>query len=179
MNQTYDKDQIRAIIGLGNPGDKYYKTRHNIGFRVLDALAEQYSVSWQKTGNMLYATITSENGQSLYLIKPQTFMNSSGEVLPWLNKKGIKGAQIVVVHDELEKAFGSNVIKFGGSAKGHNGLRSIMGMIGQDFWRLRFGIGRPQDETPIHNYVLNPFNQTEEAQLVTLIEQACKLLLEK
>jgi peptidyl-tRNA hydrolase, PTH1 family len=176
MSLVYDKEQIRAIIGLGNPGNKYYKTRHNIGFRVVDEFAARHGASWQENSNMCYASITGFAQQTVYLIKPQTFMNTSGEVLPWLTKKGIKGLQIIVVHDELEKAFGVNQVKFSGSAKGHNGLRSIIGMIGQDFWRLKCGIGRPQDETPIHEYVLNPFSQTEERQLLTLIPRACELL---
>lgn len=179
MNQVYDKDNIRAIIGLGNPGAKYYKTRHSIGFRVLDELARLNNVSWQTNNNMMYASVSGLTAQTVYLIKPQTFMNTSGEVMPWLNKKGIKGDQIVVVHDELEKSFGSNTIKFSGSAKGHNGLRSIIGVIGQDFWRLRFGIGRPQGEISVGDFVLHPFSQTEEQQLLTLLPDACWLLVGK
>ena len=179
MNEVYDKDQIRAIIGLGNPGAKYYKTRHSIGFRVLDELARVNGSSWQENNNMMYASVSGLAAQTVYLIKPQTFMNTSGEVMPWLNKKGIKGNQIIVVHDELEKSFGVNSIKFSGSAKGHNGLRSIIGVIGQDFWRLRFGIGRPQAETSVSDYVLNPFSQTEEQQLLTLLPDACWLLVGK
>ncbi len=179
MNEVYDKDQIRAIIGLGNPGAKYYKTRHSIGFRVLDELARVNGSSWQENNNMMYASVSGIALQTVYLIKPQTFMNTSGEVMPWLNKKGIKGNQIIVVHDELEKSFGVNSIKFSGSAKGHNGLRSIIGMIGQDFWRLRFGIGRPQAETSVSDYVLNPFSQKEEQQLLTLLPDACGLLVGK
>lgn len=179
MNEVYDKDQIRAIIGLGNPGAKYYKTRHSIGFRVLDELARVNGSSWQENNNMMYASVSGLAAQTVYLIKPQTFMNTSGEVMPWLNKKGIKGNQIIVVHDELEKSFGVNSIKFSGSAKGHNGLRSIIGVIGQDFWRFRFGIGRPQAETSVGDYVLNPFSQTEEQQLLTLLPDACWRLVGK
>lgn len=176
MSLTYDKQTIRAIIGLGNPGNKYYKTRHSIGFRVLDELAQRYEVAWQENSTMHYATLIGFSEQSTYLVKPQTFMNSSGEVIPWLAKKGIKGEQIIVVHDELEKAFGVNLLKFSGSAKGHNGLRSLISMIGQDFWRLKFGIGRPQDDTPVHEYVLNVFSQSEEQRLAVLIPQTCDLL---
>ena len=143
---------------------------------MLDELAARYAVSWHATSTMEQATITGFAPHPVYLIKPQTFMNSSGDVLPWLTKKGIKGDQIIVVHDELEKAFGKNVVRFSGSAKGHNGLRSIIGQIGQDFWRLRFGIGRPQDATEIKDYVLLPFSQQEEAQLGGLLQEACALL---
>ena len=176
MELPYDHQTIKAIIGLGNPGAKYYKTRHSIGFRVLDELASKYGATWRTTGNMEQAVIDGFAQHPVYLIKPQTFMNSSGEVLPWLTKKGVKGDQIIVVHDELEKPFGKNITKFGGSAKGHNGLRSIIGMIGQDFWRLRVGVGRPQDATEIKDYVLLPFSQQEEAQLAALLSDACALL---
>lgn len=176
MNPVYDKNNIRAIIGLGNPGEKYYKTRHSIGFRVLDELAIRYGTSWLENNNMLYTTITGFTPSSSYLIKPLTFMNSSGTVLPWLTKKGIKGDQILVIHDELEKSFGSCAIRFSGSARGHNGLRSIINSIGQDFWRLRFGIGRPLDETSVGDFVLQPFNQQEETLLKTLIPSTCTLL---
>lgn len=178
MNPSYDKNQIRAIIGLGNPGDKYYKTRHNIGFRVVDALVEQFGGSWHESGKMTYVTLADLAPHPVYVIKPLTFMNNSGDVLPWLTKKGIKGDQLIVVHDELEKPFGSNLIKFSGSAKGHNGLRSIIGKIGQDFWRLRFGIGRPQGEISVGDFVLQPFSQQEESSLGALIQASCKLLLD-
>lgn len=176
MNKVYSKREIRAIIGLGNPGEKYYKTRHSIGFRVLDALAEKYSASWQQNSTMSYASVSDFSLHTIYLIKPLTFMNNSGEVIPWLSKKGIKADQILVVHDELEKPFAANALRFGGSPRGHNGLRSIIGMIGQDFWRLRFGVGRPQGEISVADYVLQAFNQQEESALVGLIAAACKLI---
>lgn len=176
MNQQYDKTLIRAIIGLGNPGDKYYKTRHSIGFRVVDELVSLYGGRWQEQSSMAYASLNGLAEDTVYVIKPLTFMNKSGEVLPWLTKKGIKGDRLIVVHDELEKPFGSNMIRFGGSPRGHNGLRSIIGTIGQDFWRLRFGIGRPSDATLVGDFVLQPFNQQEEERLQAIIPAACKLL---
>jgi len=114
--------------------------------------------------------------RSLHVIKPQTFMNSSGRVLPFLLKKGIKGENILVVHDELEKPFGKLVIRFGGSPRGHNGLRSIQGMIGKDFWRLRFGIGRPEEKSQVGNYVLSPFLPEEENEIDVLIEETICLI---
>lgn len=176
MNLIYDKNNIRAIIGLGNPGEKYYKTRHSVGFRVLDALANKYSCAWNENANMAYTNITETTAQNIYLLKPLTFMNNSGSVMSWLTKKGIKSDQIIVVHDELEKSFGSLAIRLGGSPRGHNGLRSIIGNIGQDFWRLRFGIGRPSDATLVGDFVLQPFNLQEEAILPELISKACTLL---
>lgn len=173
----FNKELIRVVIGLGNPGQKYYKTRHSIGFRVVDELADAGGSTWQNVNNMSYAVIEREGLPTLYLIKPQTFMNSSGAVLPWVMKKGIKGDQIVVVHDELEKGFGCLQMRLGGSARGHNGLRSIIESIGQDFWRLRFGIGRPSDATPVGDFVLQPFNVQEEEKLKSHIVTACRYLV--
>jgi PTH1 family peptidyl-tRNA hydrolase len=161
----------KAIIGLGNPGRAYVRNRHNIGFRVLDALAAAYGGIWQVRGNMEYAEI-SMGECALFLVKPQTFMNDSGAVIPALVKKGIKADDILVVHDELEKPFGYIGIKKGGSAKGHNGLRSIMQHIGADFARLKFGIGRPEHKEDVGTYVLSNFSSTEEHELEAFIAQA-------
>lgn len=169
----FNKNSIRAIIGLGNPGQRYYKTRHNIGFRVVDELTG--NIDWQKNDLMEYTQIRYED-QSVYLIKPQTFMNSSGKVIPFLTKKGIKPEEILVVHDELEKPFGNLSVRLGGSAKGHNGLRSIIEHIGPNFWRLRFGIGRPEHKEAVGEYVLQPFTVQEEELLITLISRATQLL---
>ena len=116
---------IKVIIGLGNPGTKYQRTRHNIGFLILDALAEKYNASWHTKDNREVAEIEI-NGKKIILIKPQTFMNSSGKIIPSLLKQGVKPENILVVHDELEKPFGKVELKIGGSHRGHNGLRSII-----------------------------------------------------
>jgi len=178
MEQHYDVKNIKAIIGLGNPGSQYYRHRHSIGFRVLDELAQEYGATWRTAENMDYALIR-VNDQEIFLIKPTTYMNSSGKVLPWLQKKGIKADQILVVHDELEKKFGEVLLKFGGSHKGHNGLKSIMNMIGADFWRLRFGIGRPEEREEVPNYVLTDFSKDQESQLPLLIAKAIGIIFNK
>jgi len=176
--QKFDNKLIKAIIGLGNPGSKYQKNRHNIGFRILDALAIELGVTWHKGDKMEYATVTipdstvDSHSRTIYLIKPQTFMNDSGLVVSFLQKKGIKPEEIIVAHDELEKPLGFTGVSFGGSAKGHNGLRSIMGKIGQDFWRLKFGIGRPDIKEEVPQYVLSNFKHLEEAEITELIEKA-------
>lgn len=167
--------QIKAIIGLGNPGHKFEKTRHNIGFQVLDALALNHQASWASKDNLEYTQITFKD-EPVYLIKPQTFMNDSGKVIPFLLKKGIKPEEILVVHDELEKPFGSVSIKSGGSARGHNGLRSIISIMGADFPRLRCGIGRPEHKEDVANYVLRPFSESE-ADLKKMINQAIDLII--
>ena len=160
---------IKAIIGLGNPGPKFNYTRHNIGFMVLDALAQEFGGFWQ-AGNNLESSQVIINDHKILLIKPQTFMNSSGQVVPFLNKKGIKPENILVVHDELEIAFGAVKLRQGGSARGHNGLRSIIEFCGPDFWRLRMGIARPADNTSVGDYVLQKFS--ENPQLISQMIQA-------
>ena len=116
---------------------------------------------------------------SLLLIKPQTFMNESGKIVPLLLKQGIKPENMLVVHDELEKSFSYVGMHFGGGAKGHNGLRSIIDMIGKDFWRLRFGIGRPDDRDQVGDFVLMPFTKQEEEFIPALLVQAVSLILGK
>ncbi len=167
---------IKAIIGLGNPGSAYYYQRHSIGFRVLDELATRYHGSWRKNQDMEIAEI-SLNGSQLLLIKPQTFMNSSGRVIPYLLKKGIKADNILVVHDELELPFGQIKIKKGGSAKGHNGLKSIIAASGDSFERLRVGIGRPTERENVPDYVLQNF--TEAASDVNSVIEKSVAMIEK
>lgn len=152
---------IKAIIGLGNPGPKFYPTRHNIGFQVVDALANQYGGSWNSKN--FHAETTIRIGDTpLLLIKPLTFMNDSGKVMPYLQKKGIKPDQVIVVHDELEKPFGKVSYRMGGSARGHNGLRSIIGAVGKEFGRIRMGIGRPENRDDVGDFVLQSFCQKQE-----------------
>lgn len=165
---------IKAIIGLGNPGPKFIHTRHNIGFRLVDALAEQYSAHWKKESNKEIAEITL-HGKRVLLVKPQTFMNNSGEVMASLTKRGIKPEEVLVVHDELELPFGQVKTKIGGSAKGHNGLKSIISYIGDLFHRLRIGIGRPDNREDVPDYVLSKFIETEE-QIGGILEQAIEIV---
>jgi PTH1 family peptidyl-tRNA hydrolase len=167
---------IKAIIGLGNPGPRYYYTRHNIGFRVLDALADSHHLSWQTKNNMEVAMLPL-NGKQILLIKPQTFMNDSGKVIPALLKQGIKPENILVVHDELEQPFGAVKMRFGGSARGHNGLKSIIVACGDQFARIRFGISRPLVKEDVPAYVLEKFTEipveidAKIAEAVQMIEQ--------
>lgn len=177
----FDIKNIKVIIGLGNPGLKYYKNRHNIGFRILDKISQNYNASWSILSIMEQTQISlslNHSIQSIILIKPQTFMNASGKVISFLQKKGIKPENILVIHDELEKAFGKINLKFGGSARGHNGLRSIIGTIGYDFWRLCFGVGRPVDGTDIANFVLSNFSQDEEKEIDFLIDDSIKKIFQ-
>lgn len=150
--------QITTIIGLGNPGPRFDFTHHNIGFMIVDALADKYGGIWQEKETMALAPIMIGE-KKLLLIKPLTFMNLSGAIFPALHKKGITNDSILVVHDELEKPFGSIGFRQGGSHRGHNGVRSIIEKIGPDFLRLRFGIGRPEHKEQVQEYVVAPFTQ--------------------
>jgi len=162
---------IKAIIGLGNPGPSYYKTRHSIGFRVIDALADQENAAWSGKETMELATIQLNN-RSILLVKPMTYMNSSGVVIPFLNKKGIKADEIMVIHDELELPFGTIAFKTGGSSKGHNGLKSIISACGEDFHRVRVGISRPATREEVPDFVLSPFPPSQESDIHHVITDA-------
>lgn len=174
---TETKPTIKAILGLGNPGKQYYHNRHTIGFRIVNAVAEKYNAQWHKKENMEVAEVEI-NGNAVLLIKPQTFMNNSGQIIPYLSKQGINAENTLVVHDELELPFGDIKIKFSGSHKGHNGLKSIIQYLGSDFYRLRFGIGRPEDKDQVPDYVLQNFSKTEENKVDQLIAQAIALIEE-
>lgn len=174
METIKDRD-IKVIIGLGNPGQHYYYHRHSIGFRVLDELAQKCGVQWLEKDAMNITQIFL-NEHKVILIKPMTYMNNSGKVIPYLSKQGIQPQNILVVHDELEKPFGALAFKIGGSHRGHNGLRSIIGACCDDFARLRFGVGRPVNKEDVPNYVLanfdEPHDKVQDAidKAVTMIE---------
>lgn len=165
---------IKAIIGLGNPGHEYYYNRHSIGFRVVDVLARDLGATWRERDKMLLAEVMINNKKVL-LIKPQTFMNSSGNVVPFLTKQGIKAENTLVVHDELEQPFGKISLKVGGSARGHNGLRSIIAACGENFVRIRFGVGRPESKEQVPTYVLQNFSE-DTAAIEHALDQAVAMI---
>lgn len=167
-------EKIKAIMGLGNPGPKFHFTPHNIGFLILDRLCDQYHGNWQEKKEMHIASIMI-NDQKILLIKPQTFMNLSGQVLPQLSKQGIKLDNILVIHDEIDYPFGKVNFKEGGSARGHNGLRSLIEYGGQNFTRLRVGVGRPKERSKVGNFVTAPFQESEQ-EVDGLIDQVVEKL---
>lgn len=160
---------FQCIVGLGNPGNEYLITRHNIGFLVLDALVSAYGDAaniWQKKDNYLVQKITI-NGKNIFLLKPQNFMNRSGSaVAGFANFYKIPPEDFLVIHDDLDLAPGKLRMKKGGGDGGHNGLKSLDSHIGKDYWRLRLGIGRPANkEHDISDYVLGRFTQDEQEML--------------
>ncbi len=152
----------KVLIGLGNPDAKYMHTRHNAGFKVVDAVAAAFGGHWQSFSEKEVAT-AQINGHAVLLVKPLTYMNNSGDVVPFLKKKGITAKDSLVVHDELEKPLGKLAIKMGGSARGHNGLKSLIERWGTpEFARLRFGIGRPDAKEQVPHYVLERFEDLDQ-----------------
>lgn len=148
---------IKLFVGLGNPGPDYEATRHNAGFWWIDALARELKVNLvpERSYHGL-AGRTSVNGQSVWLLQPQTFMNLSGKSVASLARFfKIQPEEILVVHDELDLPPGQVKLKRGGSHAGHNGLRDIHAQLGSpDYWRLRIGIGHPGEKSEVANWVL-------------------------
>lgn len=145
------------IVGLGNPGDEYAHTRHNAGFDVVDAIAEEIGVRYWKTECGALTAKGAWRDHDVVLAKPQSYMNTSGgPVKQLMNAYGVDGKHLIVVHDELDIDPGTVRAKFGGGHAGHNGLRSICDKTGtRDWFRLRVGIGRPPGRMPVADYVLS------------------------
>lgn len=160
---------LRLLVGLGNPGPKYRHTRHNVGFWWADALAERCGAAWREESKFrgeLTRVRVSGAADALWLLKPQTFMNLSGESIGALARfHRIEPAEILVVHDELDLPVGAARLKFAGGHGGHNGLRNTISQIGADFWRLRLGIGHPGHKDQVLDYVLNRASQEDERAL--------------
>jgi peptidyl-tRNA hydrolase, PTH1 family len=137
-----------VVVGLGNPGRSYERTRHNLGFLVADDLARRHGGSWRKRKRTEAAPV-SLGFQDVTLLKPTTFMNNSGAALA-----EYKADDLIVVHDDLDLPEGDVRVKVGGGAGGHNGLRSVIGHLGPDFVRVRVGVGRPPPGMGVTDYVL-------------------------
>ncbi|MCK5508026.1 MAG: aminoacyl-tRNA hydrolase [Desulfobacterales bacterium] len=162
------------VVGLGNPGDAYVKTRHNAGFMVLDNLADFLSVPVEKKKfNALFGRGLIE-GSEIILAKPMAFMNLSGiPAQKILNYFKIPFEDMLVIHDDIDLAFGRLQIKENGGHGGHKGLKSIIETVGSgNFIRLRIGIGRSEDNIDIANYVLGQFNTNEKKILDKITEKA-------
>ena len=158
------------VVGLGNPGNRYAATRHNIGLRTVEEVAARLGGSWRGRWHGRVCE-TRDGDERLALLAPETFMNESGRsVAPALRFYKLPPERLLVVHDELDLPLGDIRAKSGGGLAGHNGLRSVVQSIGtQDFLRVRIGIGRPErgDPRPVADWVLQPFSpDTDEDDLV-------------
>ena len=171
---------MQLVVGLGNPGAQYARTRHNAGFWLLDALAETCGAVF-KSERRYQADLatTSIGGLTFTLLKPQTFMNVSGAaVASYANYFRIPLHDILVVHDELDLAPGTVRLKQGGGHGGHNGLRDITAQLGTDFARLRIGIGHPGSASEVVNYVLSAPSPTDRAAIEEAISRALEVVPE-
>jgi len=163
------------VVGLGNPGPNYAKTRHNVGFMVADILAgrlgDGFKVHKKSGAEVATGRLA---GRSVVLAKPRVYMNESGrQVGPLAKFYSVSPADIVVIHDELDIDFGRIRLKRGGGEGGHNGLRSVASALGtRDFQRVRIGIGRPPGRQDPAAYVLQPFSTGERDEVPTICEQA-------
>lgn len=165
----------KLLVGLGNPGTKYEATRHNIGFMALDRLAERHGMRVDTSKFKGHIASGSISGQSVVLLKPQTYMNLSGDsVQKAASFYDVALEDVVVFHDELDLEAGTLRVKMGGGHGGHNGLRDIIQkMGGKDFGRVRMGIGRPNGRGDVTGWVLGAFAKSEEALRDEMIEVAC------
>jgi peptidyl-tRNA hydrolase, PTH1 family len=165
-------DQLHLIVGLGNPGPKYARNRHNIGFLALDAMARRWNAKDWKPKFQGEVTGITVDGKKVLLLKPQTYMNESGRsVGEAMRFHKIPLGHIWVFHDELDLAPAKLRAKLGGGNAGHNGLRSISAHCGNDYPRIRMGIGHPGNKDAVHSYVLNDFAKSEEGW----VEDMCRL----
>lgn len=165
------------ICGLGNPGTEYLNTRHNIGFKVIDALAYTLKInSFESKFSSLIAIY--KNGEhKVILCKPQTFMNLSGQAISKIvNFYKIPVENIWVVHDDIDLEFTTIKVKQGGSHAGHNGLKNIDNHIGKNYHRIRVGVGRPLNKEDVTNYVLSNFSKTEMKELDFVIQNTIEQL---
>ncbi len=163
------------IVGLGNPGKQYEKTRHNVGFMVIDELIKELNAV--KSSSSFKGEFYKSD--DILLLKPTTYMNLSGEsVVLAKNFYKIDINDIVVIHDDLDLPFGAVRFKKGGGNGGHNGLKSIDALVGKDYIRVRIGIGKPQNKKEVASYVLSNFSNKEEENLSDIISHTTKAVLE-
>lgn len=171
--QTSARPHLRLIVGLGNPGADYAKTRHNAGFWFCEQLAGELGASLKKEARF-HGVAGQARQADVWLLLPQTFMNRSGQsVRALMQFYRITPAEMLVVHDELDIPPGQMRLKFGGGLGGHNGLKDITAQLGtQDYWRLRIGIGHPGDRNEVVNYVLKPPRKEEQLEIDAAIQTA-------
>ncbi len=166
---------MKLIVGLGNPGSEYAKTRHNVGFMLIDALAEHLNVNlWKDKFNAQIAE-TRIGTEKILLVKPQTYMNNSGEAVGLLMRwYKLKPEDIIVAHDDMDISAGAIRIRKKGSSGGHNGIKSLISHVGsENFARVRLGIGRPLPGWTVVNHVLAPFPAKDKVE----VDKAIKYLI--
>jgi PTH1 family peptidyl-tRNA hydrolase len=170
---------MRLIVGLGNPGPEYEWTPHNLGFLAVDALAEQARIRVTRPEAKALVGRGEFAGEEIVLAKPQTFMNLSGvSVRMLLEKYGLDPAQMIVLVDDVDLPWGNLRIREHGSAGTHNGLKSIVGAVGQEFLRIRLGVGPEKVWGELRDYVLNPMGRAERETAAQLVADAIEAIRE-
>ena len=171
------------FVGLGNPSPDNENNRHNIGFKIIDAINQKFSLSKQKPKFKGLLTTGNIGSKKVYAIKPLTFMNNSGicirELIEYFK---IESEDVIVFHDDLDIDFGKVKAKFGGSSAGHNGIESIDKFIGKDYSRVRIGIGKDNVKSNITDHVLKDFDEEEKIELENItnnITDSLSILLDK
>ena len=169
---------MKLIVGLCNPGPEYKKTRHNVGFMVIQALASQCQIAFSKKHEAFLLGSGRIDHEALLIAMPRTFMNQSGTaVRQILEKTGVDPSRIIVVHDDIDLALGRIQIKTRGGHGGHKGILSILSTLQTDqFYRLRIGVGRPPRGLDAAEYVLRPFDSKERSLLAGVIRQSVEAL---
>jgi len=170
------------FAGLGNPGPKHTRQRHNIGFMAADEIIRRYDLYLRQSKHHAYVAEGMIGGEKILMLKPKTFMNESGRALgSAVRFHKLRPGAVTVLYDELDLTPGKVRVKMGGGHAGHNGIRSISSHIGQDFRRVRIGIGHPGDKKRVHSYVLSDFRKAEQAwveRTVDAVADALPLLIE-
>ncbi len=171
------------LVGLGNPTPNSHDNRHNVGFKIIDAINQKFRLSKQKPKIKGLLTTGNISNKKVYAIKPLTFMNNSGicirELIEYFK---IDAEDVVVFHDDLDVDFLKIKTKFGGSSAGHNGIESIDKFIGKDYSRVRVGIGKPEKKIQVSDFVLTNFNEEEKPGLKKVIEniiESMPILIDK
>jgi PTH1 family peptidyl-tRNA hydrolase len=179
---TIDEQKPLLIVGLGNMGEKYTDHRHNIGFKTIEHFARKFDFPKWSEKHTLRSQITENTleNNKIILMKPTTYMNNSGEALQAVqNYFKISNEQTLVVHDDIDIDFGQIRLRIGGKAAGHNGIKSVIANCGEDFGRIRVGIGPKKPAAiPSEDFVLKNFSKKEEAELSALLQETTAILSE-
>ncbi len=171
------------FVGLGNPTPNSENNRHNIGFKIIDAINQKFGLSKQKPKFKGLLTTGTIDGKKVYAIKPLTFMNNSGVCIKELiDYFKIDAKDVIVFHDDLDIDLGKVKAKVGGSSAGHNGIESIDKFIGKEYSRVRIGIGHPKDDIEVSDHVLQDFNEDEKEEISSITEsitESLSILIDK
>jgi len=178
LDEQIEGQHMVMVVGLGNPGREYRDTRHNIGFMVIDSLAEKFDIKLSRVQNKAITGSGNREGARIILVKPQTFMNLSGQAVASLVRfYKIQNENLIVAHDDVDLPFGTIRMRPGGGSAGQKGIASIINLMGtQDFARLRMGVGRPPGRMDAASYVLQSFSEKDKEILNPFLDRAVEAL---